>query len=125
MGTDAILGAVIGFVLGIIGNYVFEALGLKTRAAKGSKRRAQRRVLKLEQELKIVEGYHNDKSELNSLLLGRLILIQALWLGQSAVDYFFGLVNNGSYSASLFGLGGLRDVSEFTGVLSASASAVD
>lgn len=97
------LGLALGLILGVIANYLFEGLGFKTQAAKLSKRRSGRRADELEQRLAKLRVFRRDYTAFIVYLGGRLVLINALWIAQSAFDYLIGLVGNATYGLSLFG----------------------
>jgi uncharacterized membrane protein len=99
---DQLFGALIGLVLGVVGNYIFEGLGFKTKAAKLSWNRAQARLKVVTKRLEEAENYHQNPVLLVSLVSGRLLLVTFLWILQSAADYLLGLLNNGLYAVTRF-----------------------
>jgi hypothetical protein len=102
MKPEDILLLIVGLALGVLGNYIFEGFGFKQRAAKTSQRRAARRIEALTEEYEEVRTYHADRQALISLVVGRLLLVNLLWIGQEAVDYLLGLVSNGTYAVEVF-----------------------
>jgi hypothetical protein len=96
--SKLVLGLLIGLILGVVGNYIYDGLGFRMRAAKLSKRRASKRITQLTKEIESLGGLSDDRMSLVSFVLGRLLLITILWIGQSVLDYLFGLTANGAYS---------------------------
>lgn len=104
MGDGDVLLVLVGFVLGVLGNYLFEGFGLKRRAAKTNRNRAVRRIELLTMERERIERLRDDKVSLVSEVLGRLFLVTLLWIAQEAVTNLFALIGSGSYA-----LGALTD----------------
>lgn len=102
MNADQLFGALVGLILGVVGNYLFEGLGFKTRAAKLSSKRASARLSVLEKRLDETERYLENPVILVNLVAGRLLLVTFLWIAQSAIDYLLGLLTNGVYTFRLF-----------------------
>jgi len=109
MSVGNTIWALVGLVLGIFGNYLFEGLGFKARAAKLNKRTAGRRLGRLRRELAQAEIYQGQPEALLVFLLVRLLLVSMLWISQEIVDYFMGLIANATYT---YGVVGGRPVSE-------------
>jgi hypothetical protein len=101
--TDLAVGAAVGFVLGIFGNYIFEGWGFRARAAKLSERRARARSEALKASLEEARKYSEDKLSLVALVVTRVLLVNVLWIGQEVVDYFLGLGSNATQTYSILG----------------------
>lgn len=100
MDGTAVAALVVGGVLGVIGTFVFEAFGLKTLAAKLSRKRAQARLVELNIELDRLRELKSQPIALLLLVAGRILLINILWVLQTSVDYILGLVVNSEYATN-------------------------
>jgi len=73
---------------------------LKKRRAVKSKSKAAIRDEELRHSLLQVESYKQDPHRLQEYLLGRLLLVSILWIGQEVVDYIIGIAVNFQYGAA-------------------------
>lgn len=116
--------ALVGLILGIVGNYVFEGFGLRTRAAKLSRRRAKKRLRRLRRELETLRHLHSDPARLAGFVASRVLLVTILWIGQEVLDYLLGLLANATYTYALTSRPGAFDVERFTSGVNTAASGI-
>src|SRR5258708_5530779 len=70
--------------------------GILARRALRNGKRAEARRRELQQNLDEVKKYHEDPQRFIIFLTQRILFVSILWIGQEVVDYFVGLLSNGT-----------------------------
>jgi hypothetical protein len=103
-----LIGAAISIPVGVASP--FGADWIKERLGLRSVRNARRRSRELKKELNLITGYRDDSQKLHTFLLGRLLAVVVLMVGQAFVDSSIGVLGILNYGVSLAELNGIVGV---------------
>lgn len=95
--TYFLFGSLFSIPAGILATFLYNYLGKWNAHRSASK--AARRIRNLRKELAETQRYAESSGALTHALLARLILINVIWIAQSAVWSVFSMISNGIYAS--------------------------
>jgi len=97
--TLFLLGIAISIPIGVLSPLA--TAWIQQRLSRRYASQAQVRIDRLNEELALVTRFHNEPLEFLKYLGMRILVVNALWIAQSVVDYILGLVANTSATVSV------------------------